>query len=430
MPIRIRLDARPEGRGSSRGLIATCPDRRYHGELCSVHAPGEFPTMPKRVIILGSTGSIGCNALAVADNLPGEFEIVGLAGHRSWEKMARQVERFRPQAVAMTNPDAAAKLDKQLHGRHCSTQIWSGTEALVRLVKEIECDFVLSSIVGVAGLPATLAAVERGLTIGLANKESLVVSGSLMVEAARANRAQLLPVDSEHSAIFQSLHSGKQEEVERILLTASGGPFRTWPIETMRNATVVDAMKHPTWEMGPKITIDSATMMNKALEIIEAHWLFDIDPDRIEVVIHPESIIHSMVAFHDGSIVAQMGRPDMRTPIQYAMTYPRRLAGCGDRLNFSRLERMHFEPPDLQRFPALRLGHEVARRGGTAGAALNAANEAAVALFREGKIGFLDIAAITEDVLRRHDFEQHPTLETLMRVDAWARKEVNECCTV
>ncbi len=386
--------------------------------------------MPKRVIILGSTGSIGCNALAVADNLPDEFEIVGLAGQRSWEKMARQVERFRPQAVAMTDADAAAELERQLVGENCSTKVWSGAESLVRLVNELECDFVLASIVGVAGLPATLAAVERGLTVGLANKESLVVSGSLMVEAARRNGAQLLPVDSEHSAIFQSLHSGKQEEIERILLTGSGGPFRTWPIERIRDATLADAMKHPTWKMGPKITIDSATMMNKALEIIEARWLFDIDPDRIEVVIHPESIIHSMVAFHDGSIVAQMGRPDMRTPIQYAMTYPRRLAACGDRLDFSRLERMHFEPPDLNRFPALRLGHEVARQGGTAGAALNAANEAAVAWFREGKIGFLDIVAITEDVLRRHTFEPHPSLESLMRVDAWARKEVFECCTV
>lgn len=386
--------------------------------------------MPKRVIILGSTGSIGTSALAVAESLPQEFKIVALAGGTSATKMADQVRRYRPEAVALTDPAAAENLTRQLRADGISMPVWSGPDALVRLVKELDCNFVLSSIVGVAGLPATLAAVERGITVGLANKESLVVAGRLMVDAARQSRAQLLPVDSEHSAIFQSLHSGKQEEIERILLTASGGPFRTWTAEQMRGATVADAMRHPTWAMGPKITIDSATMMNKALEIIEAKWLFDIDPDRIEVVIHPESIIHSMVAFHDGSIVAQMGRPDMRTPIQYAMTYPHRLAGCGDRLNFSRLERMHFEPPDIERFPALRLGHEVARLGGTAGAALNAANEAAVGLFREGKIGFLDIVATTEDVLRRHTFESHPTLETLMRVDAWARKEVAECCAV
>lgn len=386
--------------------------------------------MPKRVIILGSTGSIGTSALDVADNLPGEFEIVGLAAQRSWEKLAEQARRYRSRVAVLTDSTASALLEKQLRNDGLPTQVWSGPDALVRLVKEVECDFVLSAIVGVAGLPATLTAVQRGLTVGLANKESLVVAGELMVAAARAGGSQLLPVDSEHSAIFQSLHSGRQEEVERILLTASGGPFRTWPRERMAAATVEDALRHPTWDMGPKITVDSATMMNKALEVIEARWLFDLDPDRIEVVIHPESIIHSMVAFHDGSILAQMGRPDMRTPIQYAMTYPRRLAGPCERLDFARLERMHFEPPDLERFPALRLGHEVARRGGTAGAALNAANEAAVELFRHGKIGFLDIAAVSEDVLRRHEYEDHPDLGALMRVDAWARKEVEECCAV
>ncbi|HKQ49811.1 MAG TPA: 1-deoxy-D-xylulose-5-phosphate reductoisomerase [Phycisphaerae bacterium] len=381
--------------------------------------------MPKRVIILGSTGSIGCSALSVAESLPGEFEIVGLAGQQSREKMAEQVRRWNPKAVALTDSDAAEQLTAELRRAGSATAVWSGPDALVRLVKELDCDFVLSAIVGVAGLPATLAAAERGLTVGLANKESLVVAGNLLVDAAARSGSKLLPVDSEHSAIFQSLHSGTHEEVERILLTASGGPFRTWTLEQMRSAKLADAMRHPTWEMGPKITIDSATMMNKALEVIEARWLFDIAPDRIEVVIHPESIIHSMVAFHDGSIVAQMGRPDMRTPIQYAMTYPRRLAAGGERLNFSRLGRMHFEPPDLERFPALRLGHEVARKGGTAGAALNAANEAAVAAFREARIGFLEIATIVEDVLKRHSFDAHPSLETLMAVDAWARKEVH-----
>jgi 1-deoxy-D-xylulose-5-phosphate reductoisomerase len=299
---------------------------------------------------------------------------------------------------------------------------------LARLVKELDCDFVLSAIVGVTGLPATLAAVERGLTVGLANKESLVVAGELVVNAAAAAGSLLLPVDSEHSAIYQSLHSGRREEVERIFLTASGGPFRTWTRERMRTVTLDDAMRHPTWHMGPKITIDSATMMNKALEIVEAKWLFDVAVDRIEVVIHPESIIHSMVAFRDGSVVAQMGRPDMRTPIQYAMTYPRRLAGGGDRLGFSKLERMHFEPPDEERFPALRVGREVARRGGTAGAAMNAANEAAVAAFRELRLGFLDIVPVVEDCLARHEFKAHPNLAELMAVDVWARSEVELHC--
>ncbi|MCB9852949.1 MAG: 1-deoxy-D-xylulose-5-phosphate reductoisomerase [Phycisphaerales bacterium] len=386
--------------------------------------------MPKRMIILGSTGSIGESALDVAAHLGGDYRVVGLAACRSWERMAEQVEAFRPAAVAMSDEAAAARLAARLSESGTTTDILSGPDAMRRLVEELDADFVLSAIVGVAGLDSTLAAVKRGLTVGLANKESLVVAGQLMVDAAAASGAKLIPVDSEHSAIYQSLHSGRHEEIERILLTASGGPFRTWTYEAMRKATLEGALKHPTWDMGPKITIDSATMMNKALEIIEARWLFDISADRIEVVIHPESIIHSMVAFHDGSIVAQMGTPDMRTPIQYAMTYPHRIARAGDRLDFSKLERMHFEPPDVERFPALRLGHEVARTGGTAGAAFNAANEAAVAMFRAGKIGFLDISSQVEDVLRRHEFAETPDLATLMKIDAWSRNEVNTCCRV
>ena len=386
--------------------------------------------MPRRVVILGSTGSIGTSALSVVDNLPGEIEVVGLAAATRWEEMAEQVRRYRPKVVVMTEPDAAARLGERLSAEDCRPEVWTGLASVPQLVKELDCDFVLSAIVGVGGLRATLAAVDRGLTVGLANKEALVVSGALMVEAAERSGAQLLPVDSEHSAIYQSMHAGRHEEVERIILTASGGPFRTWTLEQMANVTVEDAMRHPTWSMGPKITIDSATMMNKALEIIEAKWLFGIDPDRIEVVVHPESIIHSMVAFCDGSVIAQLGSPDMRTPIQYAMTYPRRLAGCSDRLDFTRLERMQFEPPDPERFPALRLGHEVARKGGTAGAAMNAANEGAVDAFREGRMRFLEIVPMVEDILGRHEFKEHPSLDELMAVDAWARGEVAQCCSV
>ncbi|MBX3396349.1 MAG: 1-deoxy-D-xylulose-5-phosphate reductoisomerase [Phycisphaerae bacterium] len=384
--------------------------------------------MPKRVIILGSTGSIGRSALSVAESLPGEFEIVGLAADSSWERLVEQITRFRPCVAVLSDPVAGEKARAALRAAKISTELLVGTDSLVRLVKEYDTDFVLAGIVGVAGLPATLAAVERGLTVGLANKESLVVAGRLMVEAATRSGAQLIPVDSEHSAIYQSLHSGRHEEIERIILTASGGPFRTWPLERMREATLSDALKHPTWDMGPKITIDSATMMNKALEIIEAKWLFDLDPNRIEVVIHPESIIHSMVAFRDGSVVAQLGSPDMRTPIQYALTYPRRLAGDCPRVDFSKLGRMHFEPPDEARFPALRIGHEVARRGGTAGAAMNAANEAAVEGFRAGRFPFLEIAELVGDVTRRHCFDDNPTIETLFCVDRWARNEVLRCC--
>ena len=386
--------------------------------------------MSKRVIILGSTGSIGRSALDVIRGLPEELNIVGLSAGCGWEALGEQIAEHRPAVVTLCDENAAAQLRRFVKERQLPTDVWSGPEAVARMVESVECDLVLSAIVGIAGLPATLTAVRKGLAVGLANKESLVVTGSLMVEAARTSGATLIPVDSEHSAIFQSLHAGSHEEIERLFLTASGGPFRTWPAERMRSATAADAMRHPTWSMGPKITIDSATMMNKALEIIEAKWLFSVDPARIEVVIHPESIIHSMVAFRDGSVVAQMGRPDMRTPIQYAMTYPHRLDSRCERLDFSKLGRMHFEPPDVERFPALRLGRQVAEIGGTAGAAFNAANEAAVDLFRAGKIGFLDIAALVENALTRHAYDPRPDLNMLMAVDRWARNEVTQCCPV
>lgn len=386
--------------------------------------------MSKRVIILGSTGSIGVSALDVIRSLPEELSVVGLSAGQRWESLAEQIVRFQPRVVTLSDEGGAAKLRQFVKENHLQTEVWTGSDAVERLVETVECDFVLSAIVGIAGLPATLAAVRKGLAVGLANKESLVVTGSLMVEAAKKSGATLIPVDSEHSAIFQSLHAGRHEEIERLFLTASGGPFRTWTAERMRSATSQDAMRHPTWSMGPKITIDSATMVNKALEIIEAKWLFSVDPDRIEVVIHPESIIHSMVAFRDGSVVAQMGRPDMRTPIQYAMTYPRRLDSQCERLDFSKLGRMHFEPPDVERFPALRLGRQVAEMGGTAGAAFNAANEAAVDLFRAGRIGFLDIASLVENALAHHTYDPHPDLNTLMAVDRRARNEVSQCCPV
>jgi len=386
--------------------------------------------MPKRVIILGSTGSIGRSALDVIQSLPGELSVVGLSAGNGWEALADQILQHRPAVATLSDETAAARLRSFLKDKRIDTDVLSGPDAAERMVETVPCDFVLSAIVGIAGLPATLAAVRKGLAVGLANKESLVVTGSLMVEAAKESGATLIPVDSEHSAIFQSLHAGRHEEIERLFLTASGGPFRTWTAERMRGATAADAMQHPTWSMGPKITIDSATMMNKALEIIEAKWLFSVQPDRIEVVIHPESIIHSMVAFRDGSVVAQMGRPDMRTPIQYAMTYPHRLDSRCERLDFSKLGRMHFEPPDAGRFPALRLGRKVADMAGTAGAAFNAANEAAVELFRAGKIGFLDIAVLVENALERHSYDPCPDLSALMAVDRRARKEVSQCCPV
>jgi len=378
----------------------------------------------KRITILGSTGSIGQSTVEVVRGLGSEFRVVGLAGRRRWRKLLDQYRELRPSAVAMADPDGAEALRPQLNG---ATELLTGPEGLREIARREDSDFVVAAIVGAAGLEPTLAAVEAGKDVALATKEALVIAGSVLMPLAREKKVRILPIDSEHSAIFQAMAAGRPEEVRKIYLTASGGPFRTWSAEQMAKATRDDALRHPTWEMGPKITIDSATMMNKALEIIEACWLFGLSPDAVEVLIHPESIVHSMVEFCDGSVIAQLGVPDMRTPIQYALTYPRRTSGCANRLNFTDLRRLTFEPPDTRRFPALRLGYEVARAGGTAGAVLNAANEQAVAAFLEGRIPFGRIVEITERVLDRHTVESEPTLETLLAADAWARHEVNQC---
>jgi len=380
--------------------------------------------MAKRITILGSTGSIGRNALEVIASLGPDYQVAGLAARSRWEELLAQARRFGPRAIAIGDASLADRLACRLNG---TIGLLAGPEGLVELVRCSECDFVLSAIVGSAGLPATVAAVEMGKTVGLASKEVLVVAGSLVVPLARRTGAKLLPIDSEHSAIFQAMHAGNPDEVVKVYLTASGGPFRDWPAERIAEATLEDALRHPTWKMGPKITIDSATMMNKALEIIEAKWLFGLEPDAIEVVIHPESIIHSMVEFCDGSVIAQLGMPDMRTPIQYALTFPRRVRGPSRRLDLAALRQMHFEPPDPERFPALKLGYEVARVGGTAGAVLNAANEVAVQAFRDGRIRFGQIIELTGQVLDRHERIDEPDFDDLLAADAWARREVHRC---
>ena len=383
--------------------------------------------MPKRVLILGSTGSIGCSALEVAEALRDEIRIVGLAARQGWQKLAEQAARFGVSHVAIADETHGDDLRRACPS---GTRVFAGSDGLVELVRTCGADFVLAAIVGAAGLPATLAAVELGLDVGVANKESLVVAGSVLIPLARQRASRLIPVDSEHSAIFQALTSGRREEVRCIYLTASGGPFRTWSKERMETATVEAALNHPTWSMGPKITIDSATMMNKALEIIEAHYLFDLAPEQIRVLVHPESIVHSMVEFCDGSTIAQLGMPDMRTPIQYALTYPRRMRGLAEPLSWEACRRLNFEPPNFERFPALALGYEAARRGGTSGAVLNAANEAAVERFRAGEIPFGQIAALAEQALRRHRVIDQPSLADLLAADAWARQEVHECIGV
>ncbi|NLX14891.1 MAG: 1-deoxy-D-xylulose-5-phosphate reductoisomerase [Phycisphaerales bacterium] len=380
--------------------------------------------MSKRITIMGSTGSIGTNTLEVVRALGSDYRVVGLAARQRWAELESQCRAVEPQVVAIADPKCAEQLRRMLNGQ---VEVLEGEAGLVELAGHRDTDFVVAAIVGSAGLASTIAAVEAGRHVGLANKEALVMAGSLIVPLARQTGARLLPIDSKHSAIFQAMSAGSVDEVRKIYLTASGGPFRTWPMEKIASATPADALLHPTWTMGPKITVDSATMVNKAMEIIEAHWLFGIEVDAIEVVIHPESIVHSMVEFCDRSIIAQMGQPDMRTPIQYALTYPRRLRGCARDLDFSAIGQLRFEPPDLHRFPALRLGYEVARAGGTAGAVFNAANEAAVEAFLQGRIPFGRIVDTIREVLDRHAVQSNPNLGSILQSDAWARNEVKEC---
>ncbi|HEY8667076.1 MAG TPA: 1-deoxy-D-xylulose-5-phosphate reductoisomerase [Tepidisphaeraceae bacterium] len=380
------------------------------------------PHLSKRIAILGSTGSIGCNALEVVEHLGPGYSVTALSANTRIDKLAQQVRRHRPGAVAIADPAQASSLRK-LIGSH--TKIYSGADGLVEMVRTEPIDIVLAAIVGSAGLPAVLAAVETGKTLALANKEALVVAGSIVIPEARRRGVTILPVDSEHSAIFQALASGRSAEVARVILTASGGPFRNASADEIANATVEDALKHPTWQMGSKITIDSATMFNKGLELIEACWLFDLPPEKVQVVIHPESIIHSMVEFVDGSVIAQLSPPDMRTPIQYALTYPERVEGISRRMDWSETFAMNFQPPDMNRFPALRLAYDVARRGGTLGAVLNAANEAAVAAFIGGIMPFGEISRVVELTIREHKLQLHPSLDDLLQADRWARAQAD-----
>ncbi|MDT8302490.1 MAG: 1-deoxy-D-xylulose-5-phosphate reductoisomerase [Sedimentisphaerales bacterium] len=378
--------------------------------------------MTKQIAILGSTGSIGRNALRVIDALGPDYSVIVLSAHSNVELLAEQARLYKPKFVAVTNPDYAGQLCEFLSD--LDVEVLTGPSGLVKAAEIEDVDIVLTAVVGAAGLPAVFAAARCGKQLAVANKEPLVVAGELLMSEVRNNGGVILPVDSEHSAIFQAMQSGTREEVNKIILTASGGPFRGASADDIQNVTLEQALAHPVWNMGPKITVDSATMMNKAFEIIEARWLFDMPVDKIEVLIHPESIIHSLVEFVDGSVVAQLGEPDMCIPIQYALTYPERVAGIAKRLSLEKIRKLTFEKPDLETFRALRLAYEVVRSGGTAAAVFNAANEAAVEEFLAGGIEFVRIVELIEHCLNKHDVKTRVSIEELLAADAWARKEV------
>ncbi|MDA1203878.1 MAG: 1-deoxy-D-xylulose-5-phosphate reductoisomerase [Verrucomicrobia bacterium] len=373
----------------------------------------------RNIVVLGATGSIGQSACRVARELSGRVRIVGMSGFRNIDRLAAEANSLRPDALAV--PDAAAEVELRAKLDYKPVAIFTGPGGLEQLATWEGADMVLVAIVGTGGLRPTFAALEAGKDIALASKEVLVVAGELVMSAARRSGRRIFPVDSEHNAIFQCLDGRDPVQVRRLILTASGGPFRDWPEDKMRAVTRQEALRHPTWRMGEKITIDSATMFNKGLEMIEARWLFDVDIARIDVVIHPQSIVHSMVEFVDGSVLAQMSHSDMRFPIQYALTWPDRIAGSLPPLDWARLARLDFEEPRYDVFPALELARQAARRGGAAPAVLNAANEVAVAEFLAGRIAFPRIWQIVAAVLGKCGHRPGGDLETLLASDLEAR---------
>lgn len=375
----------------------------------------------KGISILGSTGSIGCNSLKVIEHLD-EFRVVALAAGRNMEKLAEQIAKFKPEVVSCEDDDAAEDLLAELGKlNEKAPRIETGEKGLVGVATHPEASTVISATVGAVGFMPTLRAIEAGKRIALANKETLVMAGELMTAAAARSGAEILPVDSEHNAIHQCLRGERHSEVKRLILTASGGPFRTKTKEEISKASRDEALDHPNWKMGDKITIDSATLMNKGLEVIEARWLFDFDADQISVVVHPQSVVHSMVEMVDGSVIAQLGITDMRHAIQYALTYPERKENCVESLDIAKLTQLTFEEPDLDRFPCLGLAYKAMKTGGTMPAALNAANEIAVQAFLDGKIGLGRIASLNEAVMNEHSIQPASTLENVLAADEWAR---------
>ena len=394
--------------------------------VCTAH---KEHTMTQQVLtILGSTGSIGESTLDVVSRHPEKFRVFALAGHRQVGKLAAQCKQFRPEYAVVGDAGHAAELEKKLKQEGISTQVLYGAQALIDVASADEVSGVMCAIVGAAGLPSALAAAQKGKTIYLANKETLVVSGALFMETARQNGATVLPIDSEHNAIFQVLprdYTGRLNEhgINSIILTASGGPFLNTDLSTFDSITPERAVKHPNWSMGRKISVDSASMMNKGLELIEAHWLFNCPPEKLEVVIHPQSVIHSMVRYRDGSVLAQLGNPDMRTPIAYCLGLPERIdSGVGE-LDFGALSALTFQKPDFDRFPCLKLAYQAMNAGGAAPCVLNAANEVAVAAFLDKRIKFTDIAKVVAHCLAQDFSDGHHDIEGLLAQDAQTRRQ-------
>jgi 1-deoxy-D-xylulose-5-phosphate reductoisomerase len=373
----------------------------------------------KGLAILGSTGSVGLNTLDVVATHPEKFEVLTLAAHSNLDVIEQQVRRFHPRLAVLYDEAKAEVLRRRL--RDLDVEVDSGLDGLCRAATYSGVQLVVSAVVGAIGLLPTIRAVETGIHVAVANKEPLVMAGELVIRADQPTWGRIIPVDSEHNAIFQVLHGHERAALRRILLTASGGPFREWPLDAMQHATVAHALKHPNWKMGRKITIDSATMMNKGLEVIEAHHLFQVPVTEVQVVVHPQSIVHSMVEFHDGSILAQLGIPDMRIPISYALAYPERLPNALPSLDLFEVQTLNFYPPDMHRFPCLQLAFEAARTGGTMPAVLNAANEVAVQAFLDETIGFLDIPAVIETTMLQHTPMPLTDASVAVQADRWAR---------
>ncbi len=382
----------------------------------------------KPLAVLGSTGSIGVTTLDLVARFPERFQAVALAAGRNVERLAEQVRQFRPRLVATADADAANALRAAVP--EFRGAILSGLDGLEQVATAVEAELVISALVGALGLRPTLRAIEAGKDVALANKEVLVVAGELVQAAARRARVNVFPLDSEHNAIYQAMHGHRRSDVRRIVLTASGGPFLRTPREELRSVTPAQALKHPTWKMGSKITIDSSTLMNKGLEVIEAHWLFGLAPEQIDVVIHPQSIVHSLVEYVDGSVLAQLGIPDMAIPISYILAYPERLPLAHlPSLDLVQAGRLEFLTPDVERFPCLALAYDALRAKGTAPAVLNAANEVVVDAFLNGRIGYLDIPRIAHAVLEGHALIERPSLDELLAADAWARRAAVELGT-